>query len=128
MTNSGNSVLQKLRQRSRKVHRFLGGTALVTHQEDLIGTFAERGVVGAVHWSLAGELGVKLAHVISRLLPKEAGQTIILQGHKTAHRGRCCIKKKKNLTRYGLNGGSTLRAKRSSQFVCRKNGWALETQ
>lgn len=32
------------------------------------------------------------------------------------------------LTRYGLNGGSTLRARRSSQLMWRKNGWALETQ
>lgn len=37
-------------------------------------------------------------------------------------------KKKRGLTRKGLNGGSTLRARRSSQFMCRKNGWALEIQ
>lgn len=42
-----------------------------THQEGLIGTLAERGVIRAVHWSLAGELGVKLADVISRLLATE---------------------------------------------------------
>lgn len=66
-----------------------GGAALVTHQEDLIGTLAERGVVGAVHWSLAGELGVELADVIGRLLPKEDHQLIILQGQGTGHRG-CC--------------------------------------
>lgn len=78
--NSGNSVHQKLRQKSSKVHCFLGGTVLFTHQEDLIGTFAECGVVGAVHWSLAGKLGVELADVIGRLLPKETGHLIILQG------------------------------------------------
>lgn len=64
-------------------HCFLGGTGLVTHQEHLIGTFAERGVIRAIHWSLAGELGVKLADIISRLLPKEAAQLIILQGQVT---------------------------------------------
>lgn len=80
MKNSGNSVLQKLRQKVSKAQCLLGGMALVTHQEDLIGTFAECGVVRAVHWSLAGELGVELADVISRLLPKETGQLIILQG------------------------------------------------
>jgi len=41
-----------------------------THQKDLISTFAERGVIRAVYRSLAGELGVKLADVISRLLSK----------------------------------------------------------
>lgn len=40
------------------------------YQEDLVGTFAEHGVVRAIHWSLASELGVKLTGVISRLLPK----------------------------------------------------------
>lgn len=38
------------------------------------------------------------------------------------------LEKKCKLTRYGLNGGSTLRARRSSQFIWRKNGWALEIQ
>lgn len=55
----------------------------VTHQEDLIGTFAERRVVRAVHWSLAGELGVKLTDIISWLLPKETGLFIILQEQVT---------------------------------------------
>lgn len=70
----GHSVHQKLRQESSGVHCLPGATALVTYQEDLIGTFAECGVIGAVHWSLAGELGVELAGVISRLLPKQVGQ------------------------------------------------------
>lgn len=39
--------------------------APVTHQEDLIGAFTEHGVIGAVHWSLTGELGIKLADIIS---------------------------------------------------------------
>lgn len=120
--SSLNSLLKKLRQQGRKVHCLLGGTELVTHQEDLIGTFTERGVVRAVHWSLAGELGVKLADVISRLLPEEADQLIILKGQVT--RGYYYVKDE--LTRKGLNGGSTLRARRSSQFICRKNRWAWE--
>lgn len=33
------------------------------YQEGLIGALAEGGVVGTVHWRLAGELGVKLTHV-----------------------------------------------------------------
>lgn len=37
----------------------------------MIGALAERGVVGTVHRSLAGELGVELADVIGRLLPRE---------------------------------------------------------
>lgn len=67
-------VHKELCQTNSDVHCLLEATAPVTHQEDLVGTFAERGVVGAVHWSLAGELGVKLAGVISRLLPKQASQ------------------------------------------------------
>lgn len=60
-------------QNSALFHCLQGGTERITHQEDLIGTFTECRVIRAVHWSLAGELGVELAGVISRLLPKEAG-------------------------------------------------------
>lgn len=63
-------------QNSALFHCLQGGTERITHQEDLIGTFTERRVIRAVHWSLAGELGVELAGVISRLLPKEAGLLI----------------------------------------------------
>lgn len=106
------------------------GFTVVTHQEDLIGTFTERGIIGAVHWCLAGELGVKLTDIIGRLLPKE------LSGK--GHIGHCSVcelccwfcsgRVKDELTRKGLNGGSTLRERRSSQFICRKNGWACGQQ
>lgn len=49
------------------------------YQEDLVGTFAQHGVVRAIHWSLARELGVKLTGVIGRLLPKQVGQWITWQ-------------------------------------------------
>lgn len=74
--NSGNPVHQKQRYKITEFQCLQGGTDCITHQEDLIGTFTERRVVRAVHWSLAGELGVELAGVISRLLPKEAGLLI----------------------------------------------------
>lgn len=41
------------------------------YQEDLICTFAECGVIGAIYGSLAGELRIKLAHVLSGLLRKQ---------------------------------------------------------
>ena len=48
-----------------------GGGGGRSYQEDLVGALAEGGVVRAVHRGLAGELGVKLAEIIGRLLPGE---------------------------------------------------------
>lgn len=103
---------------------WLIASASVTHQEDLIGTFAERGVVRTVHGGLAGEFGVKLAGVISWLLRKKSRSVNhILWKVKEEDPERC-----EKLTRKGLNGGSTFLARSSSQFICLKNGWAFEIQ
>lgn len=40
------------------------------YQKDLICTFAQCGVIRTVNRSLAGELWIKLAHIVSRLLSK----------------------------------------------------------
>lgn len=87
-----------LRQQRSRSTVFWGSTGLVTHQEDLIGTFAERGVVRAIHWSLAGKLGVKLANIISRLLPKQTGQLYHLEA--TGRRGGCCKKRPTHQERF----------------------------
>lgn len=46
------------------------------YQEGLIGALAEGGVVGTVHWRLAGELGVKLTHVFGGLLRRRTTKQV----------------------------------------------------
>lgn len=96
-----------------------------THQEGLVGTLTEGHVIGTVHRRLPCEAGIKLAHVLLRLLwADQIGEgsegTKMRVLHLPPTTGHCPLGLL--LTRQGLKGGSTRRARRSSQFMCRKKG------
>lgn len=93
------------------------------HQEGLVGTLTQRRIVWTVHRRLPREVGVKLAHVLLRLLwvPGREGQRHPGKGPPPTPRPAV-----PPLTREGRKGGSTRRARRSSQLTCRKKGCLCE--
>ena len=114
------------------------------HQEGLVGTLTERRVVWTVHRRLLREVGVKLAHVLLRLLwaPGREDQRRPGRGPRGPHPPTTHSTTSPTslaptpppapwparppLTREGRKGGSTRRARRSSQLTCRKKGCLCE--
>lgn len=114
------------------------------HQEGLVGTLTERRVVWTVHRRLLREVGVKLAHVLLRLLwaPGREDQRRPGRGPRGPHPPPTHSTTSPTspaptpppapwparppLTREGRKGGSTRRTRRSSQLTCRKKGCLCE--
>ena len=76
--------------------------ALCTHSKDLVEGRAEGGVWGGVHWCLAGEFAVKLAHVFCPTLKKKKKTS---QGKEQKKNLRDKNKKKKKKKKKKKNSG-----------------------